>query len=161
MNTRIRILLSFLLCFGFAHSQRVNAVYKIGDLLKRIDQTNDTIYVLNFWATWCIPCVKELPEIDSFAIRHQHEKVKVLLVSLDFREEIEKKVDPFLKKNNYKAECVLLDEVNGNDFIDKMDKRWTGSIPATYFTFNKRRKTAFIEKKIGHNELEEMLLQLK
>jgi thiol-disulfide isomerase/thioredoxin len=161
MNTRIRILLSFLLCFGFAHSQHVNAVYKIGDLLKRIDQTNDTIYVLNFWATWCIPCVKELPEIDSFAIRHQQEKVKVLLVSLDFKEEIDKKVDPFLKKNNYKAECVLLDEVNGNDFIDKIDKRWTGSIPATYFTFNKRRKTAFIEKKIGHKELEEMLLQLK
>lgn len=161
MNIRIKILLSFLLCVAFAQGQRVNAVYKISDLLKRIDQTNDTIYVLNFWATWCIPCVKELPEIDSFAMRHKNEKVKVLLVSLDFREEIEKKVDPFLKKNNYKTECVLLDEVNGNDFIDKIDKRWTGSIPATFFTFNNRRKVVFVEKKIGHKELEEMLLQAK
>ncbi len=150
-----------MLAITFAQAQKVNAVYKIGDLLKRIDQTNDTIYVLNFWATWCIPCVKELPEIDSFAIRHKNEKVKVLLVSLDFREEVDKKVDPFLKKNNYTTECVLLDEVNGNDFIDKIDKRWTGSIPATFFTFNNRRKIAFIEKKIGHKELEEMLSQVK
>jgi thiol-disulfide isomerase/thioredoxin len=161
MIIRIKILLSFLLCFGFAQSQKVNAVYKIGDLLKRIDRANDTIYVLNFWATWCVPCVKELPEIDSFALRHRKEKVKVLLVSLDFKEDIDKKVDPFLKKNKYKAECVLLDEINGNDFIDKIDKRWTGSIPATFFTFNARKKTAFIEKKIGRKELEEMLLQLK
>lgn len=145
----------------FVQAQKVNAVYKIGDLLKRVDQTNDTIYVLNFWATWCIPCVKELPEIDSFAIKHKSEKVKVLLVSLDFKEEIDKKVDPFLEKNNYTTECVLLDEVNGNDFIDKIDKRWTGSIPATFFTFNNRRKIAFIEKKIGRKELEEMLLQVK
>ncbi len=161
MSTRINILFSILLAVCFAHSQRVSAVYKIGDLLKRIDQTNDTVYVLNFWATWCLPCIKELPEIDSFAVRHKNEKVKVIMVSLDFKEELEKKVNPFLVKNNYKAECVLLDEINGNDFIDKIDKRWTGSIPATYFTFNKRRKTAFIEKKIGKTELEAMLLETK
>jgi len=161
MNTRTNIILSILLCAGFAYSQHVSAVYKIGDLLKRVDQRNDTIYVLNFWATWCVPCVKELPEIDSFAFRHKNEKLKVLLVSLDFKEEIEKKVDPFLKKNNYNVECVLLDEVNGNDFIDKIDKRWTGSIPATFFTVNNRSKITFIEKKIGHKELEELLLQVK
>lgn len=161
MTTRIKILFSFLFAVCFAHSQQVSAVYKITDLLKRIEQNNDTIYVLNFWATWCVPCVKELPEIDSFAIRHNNEKVKVILVSLDFKDELEKKVNPFLKKNGYKTECVLLDEINGNDFIDKIDKRWTGSIPATYFTTNKRRKIAFIEKKIGKTELEAMLLEVK
>jgi thiol-disulfide isomerase/thioredoxin len=161
MSIRINILLSFLLCFGVARSQHVSAVYKIADLLKRVDQNNDTVYVLNFWATWCIPCVKELPEIDSFAVKHMNEKVKVLLVSLDFKDELEKKVSPFLLKNNYRAECVLLDEVNGNDFIDKIDKRWTGSIPATFFTINKRRKTAFIEKKIGAKELEAMLKEVR
>jgi thiol-disulfide isomerase/thioredoxin len=161
MSTRIKILLSFLFAIFFAHSQQVSATYKIADLLKRIDKKNDTIYVLNFWATWCVPCVKELPEIDSFAIRHKNEKVKVLLVSLDFKDEMEKKVNPFLKKNNYTTECVLLDEINGNDFIDKIDKRWTGSIPATYFTTSKRSKTSFIEKKIGKLELERMLEELK
>ncbi len=161
MSTRIKILFSFLLTVCFAHSQQLSSDYKIDDLLNRIEQNNDTVYVLNFWATWCVPCVKELPEIDSFAIRHKNEKVKVILVSLDFKDELEKKVNPFLKKNNYKTECVLLDEINGNDFIDKIDKRWTGSIPATYFTINKRRKTAFIEKKIGKTELEAMLLDVK
>lgn len=161
MIIRIKILLSSLLFCGFLQAQQVSAVYKIGDLLKRIDQTNDTVYVLNFWATWCVPCVKELPAIDSFALAHKNEKIKVLLVSLDFKDELDKKVDPFLKKYDYKAECVLLDEVNGNDFIDKIDKRWTGSIPATYITFNKRIKTAFVEHKIVKAELEALVEKLK
>jgi len=129
-----------------AHAQQVGAVYKIGDLLKRIDRNNDTVYVLNFWATWCVPCVKELPAVDSFATAHKNEKVKVLLVSLDFKDELNAKVIPFLQKNHYATECVLLDEVNGNDFINKIDKRWTGSIPATFFTFHNRRKIAFKKK---------------
>ena len=161
MSTRIKILLSLIVCFCFSNAQQVSDVYKIDDLLKRIDKTNDTIYVLNFWATWCLPCVKELPQFDSFAVRHKNEKVKVLLVSLDFKEDLEKKVNAFLAKHHYKLECVLLDEINGNDFINKIDTRWTGSIPATLFTTNKRRKTAFKEKTLGKTELEAMLLELK
>lgn len=161
MSTGIRIFISILFFCGLAQAQQVNAVYKIGDLLKRIEQNNDTIYVLNFWATWCVPCVKELPAVDSFAMAHKSEKIKVLLVSLDFKDELDKKVNPFLQKYHYKTECVLLDEVNGNDFIDKIDKRWTGSIPATFITFNKRRKTEFVEHKIIKAELETLVEKVK
>ena len=161
MSTRIRILISFLFIVGLSYSQQVSGVYKIDDLLKRINKDNDTVYVLNFWATWCVPCVKELPDIDSFAVRHRNEKVKVLLVSLDFKEDLEKRVNPFLQKYQYKTECILLDEVNGNDFIDKIDKKWTGSIPTTFFTRNKGSNTSLIEKKIGKVELEIILSAFK
>lgn len=154
MIIKTRLIISLLFFVLFANAQKVSAVYKIGDLLKRIDKTNDTIYVVNFWATWCVPCVQELPQLDSFALEHKNKKVKVLLVSLDFKEDLEKKVEPFLKKHNYSMECVLLDEVNGNDFINKVNEKWSGSIPATLITTSNRKHSVFIEKKVKVVDLE-------
>lgn len=161
MSSKIKLLISTLLFCGYINSQNVSAVYKINDLLERTEKNNDTIYVLNFWATWCVPCVKELPAIDSFATANSNGKVKVILVSLDFKDELDRKVNPFLEKYKYKTECILLDEVNGNDFIDKIDKRWTGSIPATFVTVNKRKKTAFTEHKVTKAELDALIEKVK
>lgn len=157
MTTKGKIIISFLLMVFFCNAQKVSGVYKINDLLTRIDKTNDTVYVVNFWATWCVPCVQELPEIDSFAVAHKNDKIKVLLVSLDFKEDLEKKVNPFLKKHNYSMECVLLDEINGNDYINKVDVKWSGSIPATLITISNRKHSFFIEKKIKVRDLNEAM----
>ncbi|MCE3258739.1 MAG: thioredoxin [Bacteroidetes bacterium] len=111
--------------------------------MKRIDTTK-TPLVVNFWATWCKPCIQELPAFDSLTDLKQN--VKVLLVSLDFKEDIKTKVDPFLKKHRIVSECVLLDEVNGNDYINKISTNWSGAIPGTLF---KNKETRFfIEKKL-------------
>lgn len=157
MNIRLSSIISLMMITLFAYSQQVSGVYKINDLLKRIDNGSDTLYVVNFWATWCKPCVQELPDFEAFAKEHQNEKIKVLLVSLDFKEEKTKRVDPFLQKNKYTTECVLLDEVNGNDFIDKIDKRWSGAIPATFATYNKREHVFFAERKLHPEDLKAIL----
>ncbi len=161
MTLRIKIIISFLFYVGVCFSQQVSGVYKIADLLKRIDNKSDTIYIINFWATWCVPCVNELPEFDSFAMKHKNEKVKVLLVCLDFKEDLKLRVDPFLKKHTYKMECVLLDEINGNDFINQIDKKWSGAIPATFATKMNRNHTYFAEKKLNKTELESILSDFK
>lgn len=152
MNTKLTIL--SLLLAGVCAAQPVSGVYKINDLLRRISQP-DTAYVVNFWATWCKPCIQELPAFDSLAAGSKNRPVKILLVSLDFKEELDKKVNPFLKKNQLSAECVLLDEVNGNDFINKISPQWSGAIPATLFSRNGKKILA--EKKMTLNELEEKL----
>src|SRR5690606_6809447 len=51
---------------------------------KYFQKKNDSIYVINFWATWCKPCIKELPAFEKIASEYADKKVKVLLVSLDF-----------------------------------------------------------------------------
>ncbi|MEO6305452.1 MAG: TlpA disulfide reductase family protein [Bacteroidia bacterium] len=150
MNLKTTLLISFLLFSFFVRSQTVSKVYKIDELVNRIN--SDTLYVVNFWATWCKPCVQELPSFDSLS---KTGTVKVLLVSLDFKEDLEKKVNPFLQKNNIKMECVLLDEINGNDFINKIDKSWTGAIPATLI--KSRNKRVFLEKKLNLSELKKQL----
>ena len=155
MTTKQRILISFLFLSHFVNSQNFKGVYKIDALLQRFNNA-DTTYVINFWATWCKPCVEELPAFDSLKVLKSNSPVKVILVSLDFVEGLDKKVKPFLLKNKIKADCVLLDEINGNDFIDKVSPLWSGAIPATLIKKGETKK--FQEKKMN---LEELLLVVK
>ncbi|MBS1650946.1 MAG: redoxin domain-containing protein [Bacteroidetes bacterium] len=158
MNLKKIILIS-VFCFSCSSlfSQKVSGVYKINDLLNRLKNT-DTTYIVNFWATWCKPCVKELPAFDSITALKKV-RTKVLLICLDFKENIEKKVNPFLKKNNIKNTVILLDEINGNDYINKIAQEWTGAIPATYY--KNKQKELFMEGSTTVKEIEEYLLELK
>ena len=133
------------------------AVYKIDDLTKRIYNNSDTTYVVNFWATWCKPCVAELPEFEKLHTVSKDKKIKVLLVSMDFIEEVDKKLKAFLEKSKYTCEVVLLDEINGNDFINKISESWSGAIPATLITKNNKSTQDFIEKKVTYDYLIEKI----
>lgn len=136
-------------------SAQKTTVYKINDLLKRINNNSDTTYVVNFWATWCKPCVAELPEFEKLHLdsKNKNQKVKVLLVSMDFVEELDRKLKGFLDKNKYTCEVVLLDEINGNDFINKISEKWSGAIPATLITRNNKLRTEFHEGKMNFEML--------
>ncbi|MCG8328065.1 MAG: TlpA family protein disulfide reductase [Chitinophagales bacterium] len=94
---------------------------------------NDTTYVINFWATWCQPCVKELPHFEQLTEKYKDSKVKVVLVSLDFPKQLESKLVPFVKKHELKSTVVTLLDGKYNDWIDKVSKEWSGAIPATLF----------------------------
>jgi thiol-disulfide isomerase/thioredoxin len=158
MIKRLITISVLLLCLpGFRAEAQSLSIYKKNDLLKRIYNNSDTTYIVNFWATWCKPCVAELPEFERFRQAHLNEPVKVILVSLDFREDLEKRVLPFLRKNTYSSEVILLDESNGNDFIDQICPQWSGAIPATIVTSKNKQKFAFFEKKITFDLLEEEL----
>ncbi len=149
-----RIAISLVLMSALSSAQNFGGIYKIDRLLTRIDQ-KDTLYVINFWATWCKPCVKGLPSFDSLHVLTKNSPVKVILVSLDFSEEAEKKVKPYLLDHGISAECILLDEVNGNNFISKVSSEWTGAIPATLF--KKGDQQTFVEKKMDLKEIKKEL----
>lgn len=157
MLTVKKTLISFLMLgaslLGAQNNSRVKAVLKADPLLNRIAQA-DTIYVLNFWATWCKPCVQELPLFDSVEVHVKNTPVKVLLINLDFAEEVNK-VSSFLQNKKIKSDCVLLDEINGNSYIDRFDKSWNGAIPATLI--KKGNRQVFLERKTSLTELNKLL----
>lgn len=116
-----------------------------------LQPSNDqTTYVINFWATWCKPCVKELPYFEQ--LNAEKDDVKVILVSLDFPENIDRQVVPFIEKYKLKSEVVLLDDPDANSWIPKVDANWTGAIPATIIMKNNTKK--FFEKSFTYTELE-------
>ena len=167
-----KLLLLLFICIGINLSAQKVAIYKTNDLLKRIYNNSDTLYIVNFWATWCKPCVDELPAFEKThlaskirsagSVTTSATKVKVLLVllvTMDFKEDLKKRVKPFLKKNNYQVEVILFDEINGNDFISKIAEQWSGAIPATIITQNNKQRFEFYEKKLSYEFLENVLNQ--
>lgn len=156
-----KLVLIFLFVFASKMQAQKVAVYKIDNLLNRIHNTSDTLYIVNFWATWCKPCVAELPDFEKVNQEFKSLKVKILLVSMDFVEDMDKKLKPFLQKNNYSSEVVLLDETNGNDFINKVSTKWSGAIPATLITKNNNTVNEFFEKKLTYESITEQITKYK
>lgn len=118
---------------------------------------SDTVFVLNFWATWCGPCVAELPDFEKLNRCFKDKKVKVILISNDFRRDVDRKLKPFLKKKKLKSTVVFMDETTPNDWIDLVSTDWTGSIPATLVVSKGRGFEQFHEKQLHYKELEKIV----
>jgi len=145
--------ISFLLFLLFSikgYNQNVKLL-NIDQLNERIKNGKDSTFVVNFWATWCAPCIKELPHFEKLSAEHKSEKLAVLLISLDFKSKLESNVIPFAKRKNLKNEVFLLNESDPQQFIDRIDPSWSGSIPATLFIKNEKRK--FIESEFTYEQL--------
>lgn len=126
------------------------------ELATIFQQQNDTTYVINFWSTWCAPCVKELPYFEELNEKYADEKVKVILVSLDFPKQLETKLKPFLAENKLQSEVLVLTDPDANSWVDKVNPKWSGAIPAT--VVYKGDKNDFYEKSFENlAELEETI----
>lgn len=117
-----------------------------------LNKKNDSVYVVNFWATWCKPCIKEMPSFEKINAEYKTKKVNVILVSLDFPEHLEKQLIPFVEKRKINSEVVLLDDPDANSWIPKVSDNWSGAIPATIIYSNSERK--FYERSFTYEELE-------
>jgi len=117
-----------------------------------LQQNTTTTYVVNFWATWCKPCIKELPAFEKLNTTYKDKNVKVILVSLDFPEKLESSVIPFIEKQGLQSKIILLDDPNANAWIPKVSEEWSGAIPATVIVKNKLRK--FYERSFTYDDLE-------
>lgn len=134
-----------------ASAQQIQAV-SADDIMKR-NLSADTVYVMNFWATWCGPCVGELPEFNKLYTAYADKPVKILLVSMDFKNDYPAKLQRFIEKKKMKPEVVWLSDSNPNVFMPKIDETWEGSIPATLIIAPGKKRKQFIEGVIKEKQL--------
>lgn len=150
----LSLLLTILSHFCFAQMWTTDnlTTYETYDEMAHIfEYGGDTTYVVNFWATWCGPCVKELPFFADIPSNDRHgNPIKVILVSLDFPKQVESKLIPFLNEHEIKSEVIYLKDGKYNDWIDKVDPEWSGAIPITVI-YNQNGRN-FLEREFHATE---------
>jgi len=162
----MNILKSILLTIGLffltqLNAQNITVIDEFDDFKSEYlgPKSDDTIRVFNFWATWCKPCVQELPYFDSLKLHNSKSPIKLVLISLDFENQIKTVLEPFLLKNNISTEVVVLTDAKVNVWIDKISPLWSGAIPATLVL--KGNRSNFYEKSFhSFNELLTTILKI-
>jgi len=160
------IVLLFIGFTGFSQQlSKEKRVYKEGSIevksydyqnLNLLLQPEDGIfYVVNYWATWCAPCIKELPYFEQLHENYKDKNVKVILVSLDFPKKVQSNLLSFMKRKQLKATVVHLDDPDANSWIEKVASEWSGAIPATLI-YDKNQKN-FYEQSFTYEALESAL----
>ncbi len=156
MNKLTFLLIIQLFIFVNTHAQSVQIVkWPAIDRIQK--QTSDTTFIVHFWATWCAPCVKELPDFELINNSFNDKKVKVILVSTDFLKD-KNKLLILVKKQKILTDIWLLNEPDHNAWIEQIDKNWSGAIPATLIFNNKKHKKTFLEQSLNYNRLTKELL---
>lgn len=150
MKIRTFVICVLLSYSGISYSQNVRLL-SVDQLQERIKKGQDSTYVVNFWATWCAPCIKELPHFEKLSLEYKSDKLAVLLVSVDFKSKLNTAVVPFVKRKKLTNPVFLLNESNPQEYIDRIDPSWSGSIPATLFIKNDKRK--FMETELTYEQL--------
>ena len=143
---------------GFATAQP--KVIQLTDLEKLLKTPSEKIQIINFWATWCGPCVKEMPLIEKLG--QERTDIRITLVSLDLELDANPdKVFRFVERKAIKSDVLILDAPDPNSWIDKIEKQWSGSLPATIVVNTKTGKRAFTGKELKEGELELLIESVK
>jgi thiol-disulfide isomerase/thioredoxin len=157
---RFKICCAFLF-FSLTASAQTAPIIKLDDLQAIINKKSDDIQVINFWATWCGPCIKEMPLFEKLTSDNKP-GVKVTLVSMDLDLNPDpEKVYKFITRKNLKSEVVLLDAPNPDTWINKIEKEWSGSLPATLIINRKTGQRKFVGKELHEGDLENLIAELQ
>ena len=160
----LRSLIGILILFFISHSGFSNPeiiTYNFEEFKKNIldSHENEDLMIINFWATWCGPCVRELPHFEEINQEYKSKQVRVVLVSLDFENQYEKKLIPFIQRKNLQSELIWLNDTKYNDWIDQVTPQWSGAIPATVL-MRGGKVLDFYEKELSVEDLQKAINQL-
>lgn len=139
------LLVTLLSCKEKPHQyNEVIEVYESFDQLQSLwDADPEKVWVVNFWATTCPPCLKEMPHFAELEKQYMKEEVKVLLVSLDDKKNLDSRVIPFIEKHHITPEVLLLADQNYSAWTDEIDPSWFGALPATLILNGDQRNFRF------------------
>lgn len=150
--------LIFMNCIKQKEAEQIVKAVKFEELETVYTKQNDTLYVVNYWATWCVPCIEEIPHFMELNAEYsKNRKFKMILVSLDKVELLNTSVKALMAKKNIVTDVYLLDDIKRmNNWIPAVNEEWSGAIPATAF-YKNGKQLAFHEGKLSKEELQELI----
>lgn len=156
--TKIILFASLLLLFTPKDGISQN-LEKVGseELIALLNDPSDKLHVINFWATWCSPCVTELPYFEEAATKFKNDNAEFTLVSLDFPSQAESRLIPFLKEKNISLKVLLMEDLDYDKWLSKVDGSWKGNLPATLIINNAEGKREFVAGALEKEELYQLI----
>ena len=142
-----------LLLAGTSPAQNKIEKIKITDLESYIANSDHPL-IVNFWATFCVPCNYEIPYFQTWTDKYKDQKVELILVSLDLPNYFPEKIADFAKKSDYRARILWLNETDADYFCPKVDQRWSGGIPASLFINNKTHYRRFFDRQLTEPQVD-------
>jgi thiol-disulfide isomerase/thioredoxin len=155
---RLFLIAGIFLFAAAVSGQEIRSI-KITELEKTIAESK-TPLVINFWATYCVPCIEEIPYFQQEVKKYEKAGVKLLLVSLDMKSYYPEKVSAFVKKKKFTAPLVWLNETDADYFCPKVDPKWSGSLPATLFINNRTGYRKFYEEQLSKEKLQKEIIAI-
>ncbi|TFF39719.1 TlpA disulfide reductase family protein [Mucilaginibacter psychrotolerans] len=155
MKKIIILLLLTFVCAIHSHAQRVKLITS-GQLTRRLSQGHDTTYIVNFWATWCKPCIKELPVFAQIQQQLSGKPLEVIFVSTDDYHKGLKNIGTFVEKHDLGGEIYLMNEPPAI-YLPAINKNWTGSLPATLVVWPGKREWKLYKEVLTYEQLLSLL----
>ena len=118
-----------------------------------VSKRNGKILVLNFWATWCVPCVEEFPDLSRVANLYADRGVEVAAVSIDTPDDLKTKVIPFVEGQSKHIRYFINAFEKDEQLIDAVSKEWSGAIPTTVIYDSKGKRKKFLLGKQTYSSL--------
>lgn len=134
-------------------------VVNLKQLKEVIQNRKGKILVLNVWATWCIPCKEEIP--DLIELQKKRKDVEVIGLSIDYDDEVESKVKPFVKREKISFKVLVNGEKSDEKLINFLSSNWNGAIPATFIYNTNGKQVLALEGKKSYRQFEEALKKVK
>ena len=117
---------------GRMYSQEVKPLDKIKDIEQVKESAKGKVLLINFWASWCKPCVHEFPDLVKLYNDYKDKGFELVFISVDVPEDINSKVVPFLKDQKVDFTTYYNNFDKPEELINFIDKKWEGAIPSTY-----------------------------
>jgi thiol-disulfide isomerase/thioredoxin len=129
-------------------------------LLEQIAKEKGNVVLVNFWATWCVPCREEFPDLSRLHSAYAGRGLRVIGVSTDFARE-SPAVAKFLREQrpsfpNYRKKSGGDDQV----FIDAVEKSWGGELPFSVLYGRDGRKASVLSGKHSYAEYQKEIRPL-
>jgi thiol-disulfide isomerase/thioredoxin len=146
------IIITLLCCTIGLNAQEIKAI-KVTELARAIRESK-TPLVINFWATFCVPCIQEMPYFQEMTKKYESKNVALMFVSLDLREAYPIKVNAMANKLKLTSPVVWLNETNADYFCPLIDSSWSGGMPSSLFVNNSTGYHKFFEDQLSREKLE-------
>ncbi len=166
MNGLTKILTFFILllfCFSCKNEKEnkdsISRVWNFEEILPLFNKKNDTTYIINFWATTCPPCIKELPYFEKINQLSNSKPIKVILINRDLEKHFESRVIPFIKKHQIHSQIIALHDENMSKWLDMVYSKWWGALPFTVI-YNGNNKRFYLEPFERYVDLEGEVLDV-